>query len=54
MKAIFFNFQRFSGGGGGGVECVLVQLLLIQALFSMLYQKQGYLLYGDMIILCVG
>ena len=30
MKAIFFKFQRFSGG----FECVLVQLLLIQTLFS--------------------
>ena len=30
MKVMFFKFQRFSGG----FECVLVQLLLIQALFS--------------------
>ena len=33
MKAIFFKFQRFSRG----FECVLIQMLLIQTLFSVLF-----------------
>ena len=33
MKAIFFKFQRFFGG----FECVLVQMLLIQTVFSLLF-----------------
>ena len=33
MKAIFFKFQRFLRG----FECVLVQMLLIQTLFIVLF-----------------
>ena len=59
IKAIFSSFRDFVGwgGGGGGVECVLVKLLLIKTLTGYYFVLEGRLSYplsGDMTILCAG
>ena len=55
LKVIFLSFRDFSRG----FECVLVQMLLIQTLFSVLFYIRrkvilSQLLYGDLVILCAG